>query len=257
MKENELLINGGMAHSNAVSFYGKNYQSKATRDKNGEITVEIKKQKPLPGWVHSGLQIPLLRGFADTIFAFYMTWWIGLFFLIAPFVMVYRMPIVIETITTEAKNDSFLSGMIVGLAMVIIMLKVTAKGKYHAAEHVLHNLYLQNRSLTIEEGKKTTRIHEWCGSSCTILLIIYAIIMAYIPMPMWLKIFIWFPFYGEVIMSQNKYVRSVVMPFKWAGYAFQLLTTSKPKEEHLEVSRQAFQSLLEKEEALLKANKTA
>jgi uncharacterized protein YqhQ len=259
MKLNELLINGGMAHSDAVSFYGKNYQSRATRKKNGEISVEIKKLRMLPQWLNNMLGIPLLRGFADTLYAFYMKWWIGLFFLIAPIVTNFRVQAIIEAIRSGEGSEryGFISGMLVGLAMVTIVLKLSPMGKYHGAEHILHNLYLQGRPLTIEEGRKTTRIHEWCGTSCVILLFVYTSIMAFIPIPLGLKILLWFPFYGEVIMNQNKFVRTVLMPFKWVGYLFQLLTTSKPKDEHLEVSRQAFISLLEKEEAELNANKLA
>lgn len=260
MKLTELLINGGMAHSDAVSFYGKNYQSRATRDKNGEISVEIKRIKALPKWLNNILRIPLLRGFADTIYAFYMKWWIGLIFLIAPVGMNYRIQAVIEVITSQSGSAGagFISGMLVGLIMITIFMKITPTGKYHAAEHAVHNLYLQGLPLNVAEGKKASRIHEWCGTGCMFLLITYTLVMAFIPIPIWLKLILWFPFYGEVIMNENKYFRMIVMPFKWITYASQFLTTSKPKVEHLEVSLKAFQSLLEKEkEALLQANKIA
>ncbi|MHC0037617.1 DUF1385 domain-containing protein [Pseudoneobacillus sp. C159] len=258
MNNNELLINGGMAHSNAVSFYGKNYQSKAIRKKKGEIEVVVEPIKALPQWLNRALRIPLVRGFADTIYGFYMKWFIGFLFMVAPILMNYRIQAVMENIK-EAGTDrnGFIFGLLTGLLMVTIMLKVTPMGKYHAAEHVMHNLYLQGRPITVEEGTKASRIHEWCGTSCMAILIVYTALMAFVPIPVWLKILIWFPFYGEVIMNENKFVRTIFMPFKLTGYAFQLLTTSKPKEEHLEVSRQAFQRLLEKEQALVKKGQTA
>jgi uncharacterized protein YqhQ len=255
---NELFINGGMAHSNAVSFYGKNYQSKATRKKNGEIEVIVEPIKALPHWLNRALRIPLLRGFADTIYGFYMKWFIGLLFLMAPIFMNYRVQTIMENIKA-AGNDKFgfLSGLLTGLLLVTIVLKVSPMGKYHGAEHVMHNLYLQNRPITVEEGKKASRIHEWCGTSCIVILMVYTALMAFVPIPVWLKILLWFPFYGEAIMNENKFVRTIFMPFKLIGYAFQLLTTSKPKDEHLEVSRQAFQALLDKEQSLVKTSQTA
>ncbi|KAA0546291.1 DUF1385 domain-containing protein [Bacillus sp. BGMRC 2118] len=258
MTINEVLINGGMAHSNAVSFYGKNYESRATRKKNGEIEVELKKLKPLPNWLHNMLRVPLLRGFADTLYAFYMKWYVGLFFMLLPLIMNYRMEMLADMVRSSGPDRfGFLSGLLSGFLVVVIMLKVTPMGKYHAAEHVMHNLYLQNSPITVEEGKNTSRIHEWCGTSVFILLAIYTVIMSFIPGPLWLKVVLWFPFYGEVLFSENSIVRTIFMPFKMVGYAFQLLTTSKPKEEHLEVSRQAFQVLLDKEQSLEKMNKTA
>ncbi|PAD39903.1 DUF1385 domain-containing protein [Terribacillus sp. 7520-G] len=249
-----------MAHGDAVSFYGKNYQSRATRNKNGEISVEVKRLKSLPHWLNHMLLIPGLRGFADTIYGFYMKWWVGLLFLLAPIAMNYRIQAVFDFFTSQSGDAEagFISGMLIGLIMMTIIIKVTPVSKYHAAEHIVHNLYLQGRPLHAEEGKKTSRIHEWCGTGCMFLLMAYTVIMVFIPFPSWLKIMLWFPFYGEVMMNENKYFRLLVMPFKWITYASQFLTTSKPKEEHIEVSLKAFQSLLEKEEeALLKSNTIA
>lgn len=241
-----------MAHSNGVSFYGKNYQSRATRQKSGEIDVVIKKLNPLPVWLHNMLNIPLLRGIADTIYAFYMKWYIGVFFLIAPILMNYRVEFIADRLRSNGEVDilGFISGFLTGILVLILMLKLSPLGKYHAAEHVMHNLYLQNRPLTVEEGRNTTRIHEWCGSSWYILLVIYSIVMAFVPLPLLLKLVMWYPFYGEVLMNSNKIIRTILMPFKLAGYGFQLLTTSKPKDEHLEVSLQAFVQLLEQEKAI-------
>ncbi|SDC69580.1 Uncharacterized conserved protein YqhQ [Terribacillus halophilus] len=259
MKINELLVNGGMAHGDAVSFYGKNYQSRAKRNKTGEISVEIQKLNSLPNWLNNMLLIPVLRGFADTIYAFYMKWWVGLLFLVAPIAMNYRIQAVMGLFTSQSGNAEagFIFGMLTGLIMVTIVLKLTPTGKYHAAEHIVHNLYLQGRPLNVEEGKNTSRIHEWCGTGCIFLLITYTVIMVFIPIATWLKIILWFPFYGEVIMNQNKYFRMVVTPFKWITYASQFLTTSKPKEEHIEASLKAFQSLLEKEEEMRKSKTIA
>ncbi|MFP7494262.1 DUF1385 domain-containing protein [Terribacillus saccharophilus] len=253
MKISELLIHGGMAHKNAVSFYGRNYRSRATRNKNGEISVELHELKSLPRWLTDMLGIPLLRGFADTIYAFYMKWWTGLLFIIAPMMMNYRIQATVDVFTSQSSDlaAGYATGMVSGMIMIFFIMKLSAVSKYHAAEHIVHNLYLQGRPLNLKEGKKASRIHEWCGTGWLFLLIAYTVIMVFIPIPTWLKIILWFPFYGEVMMNENKYFRMIVMPFKGITYISQFLTTSKPKEEHVEVSLKAFQSLLEKEEKVL------
>jgi len=55
-------IKGGVAGFNSVTFYSENFRSKAIRNKNGTISIDISNRKVAPKFEDIISAIPLIRG---------------------------------------------------------------------------------------------------------------------------------------------------------------------------------------------------
>jgi uncharacterized protein YqhQ len=247
----DLKILGGMAHTNGVSFYGDGCSAKAYRTKAGDIEVKMTHRRRVPEKLLELMEVPVIRGFADTIHMFYMNWFFGLIFLLAPILMNIRL----NFITEHASSPDFMGGFISGFAttiitFILIIRFITDLTKYHGAEHVMHNLYIRENGINLNKIDNRDRFHKWCGSNWIIVLVVYTAVMFFIPIPSVLKVLLWFPLYGEILMNRNKYLEKLFIPFRLLGFSMQLFTTSMPKEKHLEVAQAAFESLMAREAEL-------
>lgn len=248
MDLSKVKILGGMAHTNGVTFYGDKYSSKAYQTKNGDIKVKLVKKRPVPPKVLKLMEVPLIRGFADVVGTFYINWYFGIVFLLAPILMNMRL----NFLAQQTFSSDFIGGLISGflttlIGFLIVVRFVTDLTKYHGAEHTMHNLYIREKKIDFKKIQSQDRFHKWCGSNWIIILIIYTIGMFFVPIHPILKILLWFCLYGEILLNQNKYLEKIFLPFRFSGYFMQLFTTSKPKEKHLKVAAAAFEKLVKAE----------
>lgn len=130
--------------------------------------------------------------------------------------------------------------------------------QYHGAEHKVINTYEHDQPLTVENVKKSSRLHYRCGSSYILFTAVISIILYFfVPTnPLWLRIvyrIILIPVdlsvAYEVLQLTNK-ARHIPL-LKWLGYPglwLQLLTTKEPDGNQIEIAIAAFEEMKKREE---------
>ncbi|QKS70304.1 DUF1385 domain-containing protein [Paenalkalicoccus suaedae] len=245
----EPVILGGMAHADGVTFFSESHQVKAFYQKDGGISVSSKELRPAPQKLKELVKIPVFRGYVDALRAIYINWVAGLLMILFPFGVAFGLSILQATSLDQA--FSFLIGIASGLALPIIIYIFLIKSrtnitKFHGAEHIIHNLHWHDKS--IDSSYLTSyRFHKWCGSSWIAIFMTYMIVMSFLPVPPIVTALLWFAFYGELTMNEHPIVSKLLKPIHYIGFAFQLVTTSKPKDYHLSAARKAAKVLLAKE----------
>lgn len=140
---------------------------------------------------------------------------------------------------------------------------------YHGAEHKTINCYEHGMELTVENVKKNSRLHDRCGTSFLFLLLLISIVVyALINWALFPYIEIKAEGFGwanlliqiavklvllpviagvsyEILKFFAKIQSPLVLPVKWPGYLFQLLTTREPDEKMIECAITAFNKVLE------------
>ena len=140
---------------------------------------------------------------------------------------------------------------------------------YHGAEHKTINCYEHGMELTVENVKNNSRLHDRCGTSFLFLLLLISIVVyALINWALFPYIKITAEGFGwanlliqiaiklvllpviagvsyEILKFFAKIQSPIVLPVKWPGYLFQLLTTREPDEKMIECAITAFNKVLE------------
>ena len=130
---------------------------------------------------------------------------------------------------------------------------------YHGAEHKTISCYEQNMPLTIENVKKCKRVHDRCGTTFTIFVMVISIVVfaifesivgnnlqgltrvllkiALLPLVAGLSY--------ELLKGLAKTNFWLFYPIKLPGLLLQLLTTKEPDDQMIEVSITAFNKVLQ------------
>lgn len=140
---------------------------------------------------------------------------------------------------------------------------------YHGAEHKTINCYEHGMELTVENVKKNSRLHDRCGTSFLFLLLLISIVVyalinwalfpyieikaegfgwANLVIQIAIKLVLLPVIAGvsyEILKFFAKIQSPLVLPVKWPGYLFQLLTTREPDEKMIECAITAFNKVLE------------
>ncbi len=150
-----------------------------------------------------------------------------------------------------------LFGYIYFVSLTPIMKRVF---QYHGAEHKVINTYENGKAITVENVRQHSRLHYRCGSSFILFTAIVSVVLYFfVPTdPLWLRLvsrIVLIPvdlgIAYEVLQLTNKSRHNPYL--KWLGYPglwLQLLTTKEPDDSQIEVSIEAFQHMLRREQEL-------
>lgn len=152
-------------------------------------------------------------------------------------------------------NTWCIASIICAMTIPIFYFAIMCKSsfpKFHAAEHRVHNTYINGKELTINNVKNASNLSLHCGANyvffcvaiiITLLLVDYFLIH--------INIFIvYFLFVGliEVYFMNNKYIQYLIYPIKRFGLITQkILTTRDPEDIQIQVALRAMLKLLELE----------
>ncbi len=131
--------------------------------------------------------------------------------------------------------------------------------KYHGAEHKTISCYESGQELTVQNAKKCTRVHDRCGTTFMIFVIVisilvFAIVEALIGshieklLRIALKIALLPIVSGlsyELLKALSKTNFPLVFPLKVPGLLLQRITTREPDDDMIEVAITAFKKVIE------------
>lgn len=150
-----------------------------------------------------------------------------------------------------------LFGYIYFVSLTPIMKRVF---QYHGAEHKVINTYESGKAITVDSVREHSRLHYRCGSSFILFTAIVSVVLYFfVPTdPLWLRLVsrvVLIPvdlgIAYEVLQLTNKSRHNPYL--KWLGYPglwLQLLTTKEPDDRQIEVSIEAFNHMLRREQEL-------
>lgn len=128
--------------------------------------------------------------------------------------------------------------------------------KYHGAEHKTINTFEKGLPLTVENVRKSTRLHKRCGTSFLVIVMIVSIVLFFFIRTdtVWLRIVsrvILVPFVAgisyEFIRYAGKHDNILVNIISAPGILMQFITTKNPDDEMLEVAIASLNAVLEVE----------
>ncbi|WP_303984272.1 DUF1385 domain-containing protein [Niallia circulans] len=249
------IIKGGSAGFNNVVFYSENFSSKAIRNKDGTIIIDISKRKIAPKFERLIKEIPLIRGLYLFVKPLIVMWKIYLMVLLPLLVF-----LLLVSRKSGKSNDSSLSFLpiiaewiqnyfllLVAIILVIfgVIIKLSNLGKYHGAEHMTDTSYNTFTSLEISDVVKQSRIHSECGTNFVVFLFIMYLILSFFISDFIVLIMLSVCLGYELFLIQSK----ILAPLYWIGGFFQYtLFTSKPSINHLEVAIASYKALIRAEE---------
>ena len=218
------------------------------RGSHGEIEVQ---SFPLVSWTkkHRVLRWPIIRGVVALALA------VGLFFVV---------PVGLTSLIKDQLNSSFLFWLVEGLVRTAIFLgyllllsrlrDLRRVFEYHGAEHKTISCYEADLELTPENAQRFSRLHQRCGTSFLLVVMIVAIfVFAPIGLPAWyllvLTRIVGVPLIAGISFEiikfagrnrRRRWVRAVMFP----GLQLQKLTTREPDLDQLAVAIAAMEAVL-------------
>jgi uncharacterized protein YqhQ len=246
-----IMVEGGRAGTNSVTYYSSEYRVTAYRGSNKEITVKVssKKKSKLQFVMNRLYYIPFIRG----IWLFLE----GLF--LARKLYLPSLALLFLLDKMQAKPTKFIDNnnwnaylFIVGTLLICsLFIKVSQIGKYHSAEHMVDNAFENTKILTVSNALKFPRVHHRCGTNLMIFILITYFLLSLVLKNSFLEILLAGIFGYELFAIKNKRLISFLKPIYFIGYTCQrFLFTSKPKNEHIEVAIAAYKELLRSHEKI-------
>ncbi|MBE5756677.1 MAG: peptide chain release factor N(5)-glutamine methyltransferase [Clostridiales bacterium] len=152
------------------------------------------------------------------------------------------------------------------IALASLLKDIKRTFMYHGAEHKTITCYEKGLDLTVENVKKCSRIHDRCGTTYMVLLLIISIFIFVLVEALFtmfdinvlgiyrslLKIAL-LPFVAgisyEILKGLSKTQSPLVIPFKIPGILIQkFLTTKEPDDDMIEVAITAFKTVYDMDE---------
>lgn len=249
------IIKGGGARFNGVVFYSENFSSKAMRENDGTIRIEVSKRKSVPNFERLIKRLPLIRGLFLFLKPAIVMWKIILivYLPLLIFVLVSSVSsesashssfILILTIMSKVIDNYFWLLIAITLTIYAVIIKLSDLGKYHGAEHMTDSCFNSLSSLVISDVAKQSRIHKHCGTNLVIFLFVVFFILSFIISDYIVLTVLSVSLAYEVFLIQSR----IMAPIYWIGGFFQYhFFTSKPTIEHLEVAIASYEVLIEAE----------
>ena len=136
---------------------------------------------------------------------------------------------------------------------------------YHGAEHKTISCYEKGLDLTVENAKKCTRVHNRCGTTFIVFVLLISIIffacfesfleVNQITLIKWQRVLLKIAFLPLVAGLSYELLKALaktdcffVYPLKVPGLLLQRITTREPDDEMLEVAITAFKKVMEMDE---------
>ncbi len=152
---------------------------------------------------------------------------------------------------------------IVRIIIFIVYILLTAQMKdikrvfmYHGAEHKTINCFESDEELTVENVRKHTRLHKRCGTSFLMFVMIVSLVVFFFinTKVLYLRVIsriLLVPVIAgisyEIIRWAGRHDNWLVKIVSAPGLAMQLITTSEPDDEMLEVAISSLKAVLEEE----------
>jgi len=248
------MRHGGLALFNGVLFYSKNVKAKAIK-KNGKLTVTHTishitpvRKKTIGFKIDQFLgNLPFIRGAWLMLKTFLTAWKLLIFLFVISFLYLFLF-------TPDITNDSSYFNIeyyfyVISICMILIVaFYITKLGKYHAAEHMTSNCYLNDLELTVENVRKQSRIHRACGTNLVTFLLLVSFVLWIIPYTRdineLLEIIITWSISYELFIIEDKRVKKFLKPIYQIGSFLQYVVfTSKPNDEQLIVAIASFKTM--------------
>lgn len=248
------IIKGGAARFKGVIFYSEKYISKAIRNRDGTISINITKRKDISKLERMINKIPIIRGLFLLINPIIVMWKIYLFIFLPLLVLLLLMnrnsviasgsSMLALSIIAEWIQSHFLLLLAIILVTFGLICKMTNLGKYHAAEHMTDTSYSLSSSLAISDVSKQSRTHRRCGSNVVVFLFFCCFIFSFFISDLFLLGVLSVCLGYELFLIQSR----MLTPFYWIGGFIQYtLFTSKPSLKHVEVAVASYEALLKAE----------
>lgn len=249
-KEKERLVFGGMARWGGLDLYGPHYMSAAYR-KDGEIHVHV---EPSNLWRPENpvalriSRLPVIRSlffWTRLILQVVGSVWTLVFFaatMAALWLFVYLMQIGSGAGSLGGVFGFFAAFPILPLmALFFASMKFTSIGRYHGAEHKVVAAYEKYGEVTLDNARRSDRIHPRCGTNILSYIILAALLD---PLIDWW----WYGILQFILISEAWFVLGGTRVSIAVGNFFQrYFTTSEPNRSELEVAVESMNQLLKAE----------
>jgi len=249
-KDRERLVFGGMARWDGLDLFGPNYMSIAYR-REGEIHVEVEPtsvRKPKNPALLRVSRLPVIRSiffWARLLLQVVGSIWTLLFFALTMGILW-----MFVRLMEFGSGEGLLGGVLGFFAAVPILpilllffagMKFTPIGRYHGAEHKAVAAYEKYGEVTLQNAKKSSRLHPRCGTNILGYILLAALLD---PLIGW-----WgYAVVQFILISEAWFVFGNTRPSIAVGNLLQrYLTTTEPRRAELEVAVESLNQLLEAE----------
>jgi hypothetical protein len=247
----ERLVFGGMAHWDGLDLFGPNYMSVAYRRK-GEIHVRVEPsniKKPKNSTVQRISRLPIMRSvffWGRLLLQVVGSLWVLLFFaatLAGLWLFVRLMEFGSGAGPLGGIFAFFAEFPILPMLLLFFAaMKFTPIGRYHGAEHKAVAAYEEHGEVTLEEVRKSSRVHPRCGTNILGYIVLAALLDPFIAW--WGYAVLQF-----ILISEAWYIFGKMRPSIAVGNLLQrYFTTTEPRRAELEVAVESLSKLLQAEE---------
>jgi hypothetical protein len=247
----ERLVFGGMAHWDGLDLFGPNYMSVAYRRK-GEIHVRVEPsniKKPKNSTVQRISRLPIMRSvffWGRLLLQVVGSLWVLLFFaatLAGLWLFVRLMEFGSGAGPLGGIFAFFAEFPILPMLLLFFAaMKFTPIGRYHGAEHKAVAAYEEHGEVTLEEARKSSRVHPRCGTNILGYIVLAALLDPFIAW--WGYAVLQF-----ILISEAWYIFGKMRPSIAVGNLLQrYFTTTEPRRAELEVAVESLSKLLQAEE---------
>lgn len=239
-RDEERLTLGGMARMDGLDLYGPTRMSEAYR-KDGMIHVEVREARgraPENQTVAALSRLPIIRSFffwGRLLLQVIGSVWAIVFFL-ATIGVLWLIVKLFEAGSASfgafGPVFSFLAAfpILPVLLLFLLVMRFTAIGRYHGAEHKVVAAYEKHGEVTLDNARTSSRLHPRCGTNILAYILLAGLLD---PLIGW-----WgYAILQFILISEAWYIFGQTRPSITVGNFLQrFFTTTEPRRTELEVA---------------------
>lgn len=189
---------------------------------------------------------------------------VTIFAIVIAVAMFIVLPLVLtDLLTKDVRNESFIA-MIEGLIRIAVFLlyvvlisinkDIKRVYKYHGAEHKCINCIERGKDLTVENVKKSSRLHRRCGTSFLLFVVLISVVLFFFIrvdnrlLRLVIRLLLVPVIAGisyEVLRLAGRFDNIIVKIISAPGLLVQRLTTKEPDEDMIEVAIAAVEAVFD------------
>lgn len=241
---------GGEAYPNGVAFYTDEVWVKATRGRDQNIRVEVRRRVLSQSrWRKRVAAIPFVRGLALMGDLVMVHWRLYIAGCLGGGVLLFLMG---DTLLQNGTSDSLHTFswyaellMLALFLAAVVVIRLTGISRYHGAEHQVVAAYLTHGDIERDKVLAASRVSARCGSNLAVFQILCYGLLTCFPLSVWSKILLSYMIGYELFLCDERgRWRWVLSPFyRISGWLQGRFLTSKPTDNELEVAESAFLTL--------------
>ncbi len=247
----EELLFGGMARWGGLDLFGPNYMTSAYR-KDGEIRIHVEPSNirhPENPTIVRFAEFPIIRSFffwGRLLLQVIGSVWAIVFFL-ATIGVLWIIVKLFEAGSASFESVgpvfSFLASfpILPVLLIFLLVMRFSAIGRYHGAEHKVVAAYEKYGEVTLENARKSSRLHPRCGTNILAYILLAGLLD---PLIGW-----WgYAILQFILISEAWYIFGQTRPSIAVGNFLQrVFTTTEPRRKELEVGVESIKRLISAE----------